>query len=304
MVKRAPLRMSDLRCFTQIGRLFGMMTGYLDESANSDVVVCGGWIAMDRQWDKITPAWQERIAYENRISAKRGLQPLSRYHASYCANLKNEFREWTIERQIAFSKKLQDIMAARTSRTKCPKHEKPVIFGWGMSIAEFRQEVKPNVSDTELKAICYTLCVIDCLKEIARVMEQYYPSERITFIHDRGDLAVSAQKAFEMVREKSPQFVGLMPGGWEDFVPLQPADMVAYDIFKRFNKRYAGADQIRKSLQRLVDQGTPIIAGCVEQVVGSGDCKSPVSALKVRFLPHPPISGPVAERHMRLAQNE
>ena len=124
------------------------------------------------------------------------------------------------------------------------------------------------------------------------------------FIHDRGDLAVSAQKAFEMVREKSPQFGGLMPGGWEDFVPLQPADMVAYDIFKRFNKRYAGADQIRKSLQRLVDQGTPIIAGCVEQVVGSGDCKSPVSALKVRFLPHPPISGPVAERHMRLAQNE
>ncbi len=241
-----------------------MMTGYLDESANNDVVVCGGWIAMDHQWDKISLAWEERVAYENRISAKRGFPPISRYHAVYCANLKKEFKDWTVERQITFAKKLQDIMAARTGRTKCHKHERPIIFGWGMSISEFKSVINPRVTDVELKSICYTLCVIDCLKEVGRVMDHYYPSEKITFIHDRGDLANAAQRAFEVVRATSPQFMNLVPGGWEDFTPLQPADMVAYDILKRFKKRFAGDDQIRKSLQRLVDHGTPIIAGHIK----------------------------------------
>jgi hypothetical protein len=261
MFKGKPLRISELRCFTQIGRLFCMMTGYLDESANNETIVCGGWIATDRQWDKIIPAWRSRIAYENRVSAKHDLPPITRYHANYCANLKKEFKGWTIKRQIAFAKTLQDIMAARTSATKCTKHERPVIFGWGMSTAEFKKEIIPKATDAEVKHVCYTLCAIDCLKGIGQAMEQYYPSERITFIHDRGDLAVAAQQAFEAVREKYPQFVGLMPGGWEDFIPLQPADMVAYDLFKRISKRYTGVDQVRRSLQRLVAQGTPIIAG-------------------------------------------
>ncbi|HME33453.1 MAG TPA: hypothetical protein VKG65_11920, partial [Terriglobales bacterium] len=64
-----------------------MLTAHLDESYNNRTMALGGWLGDDGTWKDIESAWIQRIDFENRVSAKRGLKPISRYHASDCANL-------------------------------------------------------------------------------------------------------------------------------------------------------------------------------------------------------------------------
>jgi len=86
---------------------------YIDESYNDHVFCVGGFLAHPGTWGEITTAWQDRIAYENRKSAVKGFPPLTRYHATDCANLKQEFDEkkgWNIDRQIRLAKRLCKII--------------------------------------------------------------------------------------------------------------------------------------------------------------------------------------------------
>lgn len=259
---RRVLRISDLRCFTRIGRLFCMMTGYLDESCGSRTVLCGGWIAHDTVWDTIIPSWKRRLDYENRISAKKGMKPLTRYHAADCSSLVNEFEGWSVDRQIRFVKKLQGIMTMGNTKTR--SHHKPMIFGWGASVKE-SEDFLGDLSQKQRRKFCYRMCVYECLREIGRVMQEVYPNQRITFIHDRGEFAAYAQEAFEDLVSRDPvcraHFVTMAPMGWEICIPLQPADMVAYDLMRQIDKRLLGVDEIRRSLQRIVGMNTPIVAG-------------------------------------------
>jgi len=64
---------------------------YLDESYNSHLFCVGGFFAPAGMWKEISAGWRARIAYENRKSEVRRFPPISRYHATDCANLKGEF---------------------------------------------------------------------------------------------------------------------------------------------------------------------------------------------------------------------
>src|SRR6266581_652391 len=112
-------------------RIFGMLSYYADESYNNLVMCVGGWLAPDGLWDEIEPKWKQRIEYENRISAKKGFPPISRYHASDCSNLKNEFdpaKGWSIPRQIRLVKKLVGIIGKK----------RLVGIGVGTSLQDYR----------------------------------------------------------------------------------------------------------------------------------------------------------------------
>lgn len=86
---------------------------YVDESYNQTSFCVGGWLAVYYSWTDIETAWKQRIDHENRMSVKKGFPPISRYHATDCANLKNEFEEskgWSIPRQILMCKRLCKII--------------------------------------------------------------------------------------------------------------------------------------------------------------------------------------------------
>ena len=155
------------------------MSGYLDDSYNNDTVVVGGWIAHDKVWDVIQKKWDERIAYEGRISAKNGLMSLTRYHASDCASRHGEFEGWTIQRQIALTKRLVTIM------TNHPPQTKPLVFAFGFSLWEAK-EIFKGMSPELARRDMYRYCVVQCLREIGGIMQKFYTNERITFIHEIG----------------------------------------------------------------------------------------------------------------------
>jgi Protein of unknown function (DUF3800) len=239
-----------------------MMTCYFDESANSSTIACGGWIGFDSQWDKISRDWSARVQHESRINQKHKLKPITRYHASDCANRLRQFSGWDVSRQIRFTKKLHEIMAGETATTKCRVHDRPMIFGWAVSVADARETFKDDLTEMELKRYCYSICVHECLKEVERVARVHYPDETINVVHDRGGFADAAVRAVNnLMGNKNSQLATVSLTSWDQCVPLQCADMVAYDVFKSMGKRFSGSEEIRKSLAAIVAKGVPIVVG-------------------------------------------
>src|SRR5262245_59144069 len=96
-------------CLSRRCRVYCLMTwsDYIDESYNNRTFCVGAWLARVKTWGGIENKWKQRIEFENRVSFKHNFPPISRYHATDCANLKREFSEergWTIPRQIRFTK--------------------------------------------------------------------------------------------------------------------------------------------------------------------------------------------------------
>lgn len=243
-----------------------MMTGYFDESLDKSTIVCAGWIADDNEWDQIIDKWDARVKYESRRSVKKGLKPLSRYHAADCSALENEFKGWSSERQIRFVKHLQNIMFGPEKYKRVRHTDRPMVFGFAASLKEARN-ANFGLTEKQLRQYCYFICVTQCLKEIGLVMREFHTQDRITFFHDRGDFVSTAIRAFdaeisdnEISRER---FVTMAPMGWENCIPLQPADMIAHDLLHRLRNHLVGRDIVRKSLARIVGNQTPISAGAV-----------------------------------------
>jgi len=242
---------SDLSCFARMGRMFAIMTGYLDDNT----VACGGWIADGEAWANIQRRWLERIAYENRIQLLKGLKPIKRYHASDCANCVNDFEGWDVPRQIRFTRRLLDIMASP------PLTKRPMAFAFAVPLSELRS-VAPETPQTLLLRDAYSVAASRCLRDIGEVMRDYYSDERITCFHDSGKMFDAALLAFRHEQKTCGQFISFAPIDWQDCPLLQPADMVAFDAFKVTNQRLHGnPDFQRRSLESLVARTNPIFLG-------------------------------------------
>jgi hypothetical protein len=222
---------------------------YIDESYNLQTFCVGGLLAPPKMWDRIEASWSQRIAYENRRSAKKGFPPISRYHATDCANLKKEFSEnrgWDVRRQILFTKRLCEIIGSNG----------PCAIVHGGPIAEVQEHVCPG---EDAKGFLYYVSTYLHLMQVGNVMAERFPKERVSVFYDRsrqfGAIAMEAFNSFmndPTAKSVSKYFVTMAPMGWEDCVALQPADLIAYEGMKRVNGSLQGKDEIRKSLRALV----------------------------------------------------
>lgn len=148
-----------------------ILRDYIDESYNNRTFCVGGWMALDDTWSKISAKWQERLNYENRISAKKGFSPISRYHATDCANLKKEFAEdkgWDIPRQIRLSKRICQIIGENA----------PIGTVVGGGVKDFKKYF-PQETDN-FKVGLYQLSLKMHLIAVAYIMMEYFPDDRVT----------------------------------------------------------------------------------------------------------------------------
>jgi hypothetical protein len=235
---------------------------YLDESYDNSVMCIGGWLCTEEGWKRLEGKWLERIAYECRISEKHGHPPISRYHATDCANLKREFAEskgWTIPRQIRLVKSLIKILGTTP--------QKPIGIAVGLSLKELKI-ARADLSNEQLKAVAYFLCMCECFYNIGNAMDECFLSERVMVFHDSSDKynkwAVEAYTQMftsNKFRHYARYFVGNSPASWKDHPALQPADLIAYEGLKLTAARKRGSDDLRKSLQGIIGHGIGIRAG-------------------------------------------
>ena len=85
---------------------------------------------------------------------------------------------------------------------------------------------------------------------------------RVAIIHDRTEEynGVISDAFHRLLKEGgdrySKLFTAIAPMGWEDCVPLQPADMIAFDTYKFLDRTlHSSSAKMRKSLQNLVGNG-------------------------------------------------
>lgn len=244
--------LADLGCFTRVGKAFCLLTAYMDESYNKRTFCVGGWLCSDEEWGTVERRWIERIKHESRISVKKRLRPVRRFHASDCATFGGDFRGWNQVRQVRLMKKLIGIIG----------DSKPVGIATTAQLGDFVSGY-PNQEEQRHRG-CYFFCMMACLLMIGDWMSQRLPNERVTVIYDRGKISEwAAQKAFssmmdDMGWESRKYFVSMAPMGWENCALLQTADLLAYEGYKAIDRRALGTLELRQSLESIIGHGVPI----------------------------------------------
>jgi hypothetical protein len=235
-----------------------VLRAYFDESYDNRTMCVGGWLCTEDAWAAIEPKWLQRIEHERRMSIKGGHEPILRYHATDCANLKRQYKTWTIERQIQLTKKLIGILGGARPL--------PVGVAVGLSMEEL-MGARPDLDEKQIKWAAYFLCMCECFHNIGEAMDELFPSERVSVIHDgSSDFDTAALGAYQQMHESrrfpyAHYFFGIAPGKWQDFVALQPADLIAYEGFKLTAARKRGQDDLRKSLQNVLGHRIVVRAG-------------------------------------------
>jgi len=190
----------------------------MDESGvheHSPVLTVAAYIGTPALWRDWTKRWN---------IAKR---PIKVFHSVDCANLAGEFKGWTTERRDQLVIRLLDVLEA----TDLPG------FVIGIHMDDFR---KAMIGHDDLKTIFgtpYTAIfhwVVQAIINVADTMQNY---DRIAFVHESNDYRHEALEAFDWIKRNGnpggKRVVGLLYADKTDYVPLQAADILAYEGNKR-----------------------------------------------------------------------
>jgi len=230
---------------------------YLDESYNSAVFCVGGFLGPASLFDNLGSRWKQRITYENCRSAKKRFPPITRYHAADCAALKKEFAEkngWDIRRQILFTRRLCQIIGDTG----------PTGIVIGGRTEEMRNFQPPD--DDQTRQTLYDLCFRMVLMTCSAVIRQQYPGNTIQVFYDQSkEFGPLAKRAFDTFRQAGTAaaiqecFEDAEPRDSRTCTPLQAADFIAYEGFRRIYGATKGRDELRKSLQSLLGSAVPLL---------------------------------------------
>jgi len=233
--------------------VFVVFRGYMDESCDKDqnLFVLSCLIAIGKDWFEMERSWKLHLAAKNRQLKREGRTLLSRYHATDCNGLHGEFTGWTPEEQIEFVKGLFGIFKRGGG-----VH----AVGYDINLDDLC-EVFPEWAGDRLEAAYYALTkfVMFTIGEDFTRMGKDKPA-KVTLFHDRtanGKYDPTILRAFnEQVLDANfdfaHYFTTIAPLTWQDCIALQPADLVAFEVFKDTQLRLE-AKRRRKSFTALLD---------------------------------------------------
>jgi hypothetical protein len=184
----------------------------MDESGthdNSPVVVVGAYVGKPSMWRDWTKEWN------------RTKKPINVFHAVDCANLVGEFKGWDKARRDAYCARLLPVI---------PRHN---ILGIavGIQMDAFRREIAPYPELREMFGTPYTACFQWVIETLLEMLAEYNSEQRVAFFHECNDYQGEALKTLRYIQDerKGKNVITLAFGGKEDYVPLQAADVLAYE---------------------------------------------------------------------------
>lgn len=230
---------------------FVVLKSYIDESYNEDVFTLAWLAASGYDWLWINRHWKRCIDRWNRKLRKQGRKQLSRYHAVDCSNRYEEFEGWSLDEQRDFTIELTQVFKKFPTWTQAFSVELKEFYSvFPESTTAYKPDKKGFVYGMVLKYLLYTIGIFRSKKA---------DDLAISIVHDRCDYDTVMLDAFNQVIsddafENASFFKTIAPMGWEDCLPLQPADMVAYESFKDNVNALHGRNR-RKSTEALLNIG-------------------------------------------------
>lgn len=230
--------------------------GYIDESCDGkqDVFALSCILTRGKNWDEFVRKWKLHLAARNRLLAKAGRPPISRYHASDCSSRQREFRGWNHDERDSFVRGLFEVFKQVSTFT--------VVYD--VQLSELC-EVFPEYSADRLEAAYYWLTrfLMLTISNDIRRYNKFGGHVEISLIHDRtggnGKYDPTIRRAFDqMVNDQTfhgrEMFTTIAPMSWEKCIPLQPADLVAFETLKQAQARLEYRTS-RRSFKALLDMG-------------------------------------------------
>jgi hypothetical protein len=198
---------------------------YIDESGTHDgspVVAVGAYAGRLETWPAFIKDWN------------RAKDPIKVFHAADCAAFKGEFEGWEREARDALVARLLAVPA---------KYE---LYGIATGINRIdlleAVEREPDLVGTpelvSMLTASYGMSLIWVLLSlIQRTEAAGIRKEPLAIFHEENDFHAEAMKAFEFVKRRRTTHVGPMSITFvekKEHVPLQAADVLAYEANKRF----------------------------------------------------------------------
>lgn len=234
---------------------FVLFTGYMDESydgAKQNLFVFSCLVARGKVWAELARSWKLQIDAVNRRLVKAGRPLISRYHASECSGRRGDFKGWSLDERDAFVRGLFGVVK---------RSQGMHAVAYTIELDDLC-EVFPEWAEDRLKA-AYGLLprfVMYTVGDDLHNLGQGIPA-KVTLFHDRtggdGKYDPTILRAFNTQMNGSgfrykDSFTTIAPLSWQDCVPLQPADLVAFESFKEAEAKLEARKQ-RKSFQALIE---------------------------------------------------
>lgn len=228
------------RLFRARDERFLMLTAFLDESYDQKIFTIGGFLSWEDEWRKVEKKWKAVI---------RG-NGIERFHATDCNNGFDEFKDWPAERRTGLTKRLIRILT---------EHELYGLFS-GAVQPDLRDVLQAKRDDD-----AYPLCLQHCLEVIGEKTARLPLTEQVDVILDSSRFSARGAELFHWMKfERSWQhgsrFRNITYSRWQDFIPLQCADLMVYEAFKMLRRTEFDKERPeRKSFTVL--SGRPIFGG-------------------------------------------
>lgn len=223
--------------------------GYIDESYNAHVFTLSCLISTGKIWSEFSRAWKLTLDSVNRKLKAKGRTTVSRYHAADCSNLKREFADWTTDEQRALFADILKVFKRHQVDTVALSVN---LQDMDTYFPEARKYAQPD-----FRTFLYGMTTRFLLGRIADRFCIRYPNPKIALVHDRNGydsvmLEAFNQQIADPAFEHKDCFTSFAAAGWETCIPLQPADLVAYENFKDALRKINPRER-RISLKMLVD---------------------------------------------------
>ena len=213
-----------------------MLEAYVDDSGThegSRAAVVAAFVASREQWARFESDWRRMLAE----------QGLSAFRMSDFENGWGEFRDWDPVRR---QKVREFVFTTIKIRTQCR-------MATGIEVEAIRAVVPPS-DDTRP----YFWCVIELLKHIARWAGKYAPGQNIAYVFEDGTQGKGQiMEALDYVRRHRETWAkyhiaSYAFGDKRKVVPLQAADVLAYECYKELTNRRLQPSNPRPRRRSLV----------------------------------------------------
>ena len=189
-----------------------MLKAYMDESGTHDgspVVTVGLYFGK--------PAWRNWTRDWN-----LNKRPIKVHHSVDCHNRDGEYEGWDRPTRDAYCARLLPVIS---------RHN---IMGVaiGIHMHRFNDAIKPHPELREMFGTPYTACFQWTVQTFLQMLDESSIDQRVAFFHESNDYREEAEAAFAYIDKltwlrKKP--ITLTFGSKADFVPLQAADVLAYE---------------------------------------------------------------------------
>lgn len=204
-------------------------------------------------WRRIETAWKKRLAAKNRELRAQGRTEITRYHAADCSSRRGEFKGWTVPEQIDFTKTLLKTLERRFLNVIAYSAPLDVL------IKVFPEHAADPVAPSYALLLKFLMVEFASQVDAAKKLTRNTRSVKLVLFHERCKYDGVLRHAFDsLIKDETwtgrQYFSTLAPRGWEDCLPLQFADLLAYENYKESERRVTGRNR-RKTLELMLANG-------------------------------------------------